>query len=395
MLLARGLRSTRPAVCRRALLGSPRHFDVGARAKELGCSLTKKELKAVVREADAAVDGDKKLTEAEYRTLVDEHAHLCAEREVLNDFIVKSDDKSFGQRLLNYMDYGGTALFSLVGTQLAGEAGMHIVGCTWVGCVAGMGGGTLNNVLFGNTRGGVFWMRDPTFFVVAVVASVCTFFGWPLAERELAKYEFAQLRAAACADGAGDTVDFERFAAALPALPEFHERLRSTISRLAGDEALDAQGLWAWLVRGEDALTLQHIQRLARAQIKDSEFLYYLDSMALSAFAVLGAQGAITRGMPLPICAVAGITICFGGILRDLLCNRDIALGSESYAGAMGAASASYVGLRQLVLAGVLIPLEVRILASAAVCFGIRMIALYDGPGDKLLKPMHDKALDV
>ena len=77
--------------------------------------------------------------------------------------------------------------------------------------------------------------------------------------------------------------------------------------------------------------------------------MYIMDSVAISVFAICGAQGGITRGMPLIVCAVAGVTICFGGILRDVLCQRDLALGSQSYAGAMGAGSAVYVGLRQLV----------------------------------------------
>jgi hypothetical protein len=32
------------------------------------------------------------------------------------------------------------ALFSVVGTQVAGDAGFNLVGCTLVGCIAGLGG---------------------------------------------------------------------------------------------------------------------------------------------------------------------------------------------------------------------------------------------------------------
>lgn len=58
------------------------------------------------------------------------------------------------------MDYVGLALFSVVGTQVAGDAGFNLVGCTLVGCVAGLGGRTINNLLFGATRNGVFWARN-------------------------------------------------------------------------------------------------------------------------------------------------------------------------------------------------------------------------------------------
>ena len=40
-------------------------------------------------------------------------------------------------------------LFAIVGTQVAGDAGMKLVGCVLVGCVAALGGGSVNAVLYG------------------------------------------------------------------------------------------------------------------------------------------------------------------------------------------------------------------------------------------------------
>ena len=59
------------------------------------------------------------------------------------------------------------------------------------------------------------------------------------------------------------------------------------------------------------------------------------------------------------------MTICFGGILRDLLCQRPVAIGGQSYALATAAGASVYVLLRQVVVAGYAIPLVVRIAAAA------------------------------
>ena len=110
---------------------------------------------------------------------------------------------------------------------------------------------------------------------------------------------------------------------------------------------------------------------------------------------MLGAQGAITRGMHPAICAGAGVTICFGGILRDLLVQRDggPAVGSQSYAMAMGAGSACYMALRALALRGVKIPLEARITIAASTTLALRAAALLvDDQLGGLLAPMHDEA---
>ncbi len=46
--------------------------------------------------------------------------------------------------------------------------------------IAAMGGGTVNNLLYGLRHGeAVFWVRDPSFLLVALGAAVVTFFAWP------------------------------------------------------------------------------------------------------------------------------------------------------------------------------------------------------------------------
>jgi hypothetical protein len=79
--------------------------------------------------------------------------------------------------------------------------------------------------------------------------------------------------------------------------------------------------------------------------------------------------------------------ICVGGILRDVLCGRDLAIGGQSYAFAMGAGSGMYVFLRELRLMGLPCPLITRIVLAFATTTGVRVWEYIRG--EPLLRPMH------
>ena len=124
------------------------------------------------------------------------------------------------------------------------------------------------------------------------------------------------------------------------------------------------------------------MRKLADIGALDSRLVYALDSVSLSAFAIVGAQHGITLGMPPLVCAAGGVSVCFGGILRDLLCRRDVALGAESFALATGAGATAYVGLRQLSVSGRVgvIPLGVRMAAGVSTVLGVRALAWWNAP---------------
>ncbi|GMI21165.1 hypothetical protein TrRE_jg10922, partial [Triparma retinervis] len=79
---------------------------------------------------------------------------------------------------------------------------------------------------------------------------------------------------------------------------------------------------------------------------------YSMESVALGSLAVIGAQQGIVRGLHPGISCVLGVTIAFGGVVRDLMCNRNLTLGASEGCQSYGVASLSgagmYVGLRQL-----------------------------------------------
>ena len=67
--------------------------------------------------------------------------------------------------------------------------------CTLVGCVAGLGGRSINNILYGTSSlitkmkmPGVFWARNHMYLAVAIVSSLVTFFAWPVYCEKMSLY---------------------------------------------------------------------------------------------------------------------------------------------------------------------------------------------------------------
>jgi len=110
-----------------------------------------------------------------------------------------------------------------------------------------------------------------------------------------------------------------------------------------------------------------------------SDALFIGDTLGLGAFAVVGAQAAISVGMPLPVSCVCGmLTATCGGLVRDVLCsrkNQGILFSNEGETGALYAptalAGAALYGT--LVSAGAAQP--VAILLGVGATIGMRCLA--------------------
>ncbi len=71
------------------------------------------------------------------------------------------------------LDWFGVAVFAVTGALVASRKQMDLVGFALLGTATGIGGGTLRDVLLGETP--VFWVRDPAALVTCVAVSCAVF----------------------------------------------------------------------------------------------------------------------------------------------------------------------------------------------------------------------------
>ena len=74
--------------------------------------------------------------------------------------------------LVYWLDILGTAVFAISGVLLAGKLRMDPFGVLVLGVVTAVGGGTIRDMALAN--GPVFWVKDPTDLVVAMVTCLLT-----------------------------------------------------------------------------------------------------------------------------------------------------------------------------------------------------------------------------
>src|SRR3972149_3253466 len=75
--------------------------------------------------------------------------------------------------MIHIMDLIGVAVFAVTGALVAGRKKMDLFGVIVIANVTALGGGTIRDVTLGTHP--VFWVVDPTYVVVAVIASLVTF----------------------------------------------------------------------------------------------------------------------------------------------------------------------------------------------------------------------------
>jgi uncharacterized membrane protein YeiH len=133
-----------------------------------------------------------------------------------------------------------------------------------------------------------------------------------------------------------------------------------------------AIGDWRYLAvsAGAGLLTFAaypHVERLRR-------FIIVLDAGGLALFAVAGAQKALVFGLNPPMAILLGmLTGIGGGMLRDILVNEiPVVLRAELYA------VAAILGASIVVIGhGLDVPATAATLVGAALCFALRIIAVW------------------
>ena len=80
--------------------------------------------------------------------------------------------------VIEMLDYFGIVVFAISGALAAARARMDMVGFSLLGVVTGIGGGSLRDILLGRLP--VFWIDQPQYIVICVVASVATFVSVPM-----------------------------------------------------------------------------------------------------------------------------------------------------------------------------------------------------------------------
>ncbi|MFP4518014.1 MAG: trimeric intracellular cation channel family protein [Oceanicaulis sp.] len=98
------------------------------------------------------------------------------------------------------LDLAGIALFALSGGIIAARKGLDPFGAAVIGMAAGMGGGTIRDILLGALP--VYWIEAPHYLAVAVIAGVAGYYGSELVRGETG----ARRRALVWADAAGLSV---------------------------------------------------------------------------------------------------------------------------------------------------------------------------------------------
>lgn len=80
--------------------------------------------------------------------------------------------------LIELLDYFGVVVFAISGALAAARARMDVVGFALLGIVTGIGGGSLRDILLGRLP--VFWIDQPQYVLMCVIAAVITFFSVPV-----------------------------------------------------------------------------------------------------------------------------------------------------------------------------------------------------------------------
>ena len=107
---------------------------------------------------------------------------------------------------------------------------------------------------------------------------------------------------------------------------------------------------------------------------ESDQWIFWLDSLGIGGFCVIGAMHGIRANLPWMVCAICGMfTATFGGVTRDVLSHRPVRIlhsHSEMYAMTALSGASAYVGVRAL--GG---SYAARVVAGMGTAVGLRYLA--------------------
>ncbi|MFS4437939.1 trimeric intracellular cation channel family protein [Paracoccaceae bacterium GXU_MW_L88] len=106
--------------------------------------------------------------------------------------------------LVQILDFASVFVFALTGALTASRAQLDLVGFFFIGCLTGVGGGTVRDVVL--NRDFVFWIADPSYIFVGCAAALLVFFTAPLLENRRSAIRWLDALALAVAVPAGIAV---------------------------------------------------------------------------------------------------------------------------------------------------------------------------------------------
>ena len=126
---------------------------------------------------------------------------------------------------------------------------------------------------------------------------------------------------------------------------------------------------YVYVIFGATVFTIAFRKRINYLRIS----LFLFDTIGIGLYTVVGVEKGLNIGLHPIICIALGtMTACFGGVIRDILCNEiPVIFRKEIYATACIAGGISYFVLRQL-------PIDNNIvfIIAGAVVITIRLIAV-------------------
>ena len=76
--------------------------------------------------------------------------------------------------IITFISWIGLVVFAISGALVASRKEMDIIAFVFFGTVTAIGGGTFRDLVLGHIP--VFWIKEPVYLIVCVIASVATFF---------------------------------------------------------------------------------------------------------------------------------------------------------------------------------------------------------------------------